>query len=227
MTAPFGVLFREGRGRRGVRRCAAIRGGGGILWGGAPFRRESVRGRSGFPNRKNGLRRSGAFGRENTLGRSGFIGRVRLLFVSRRVILIFRRAQMTEIRVEAVLRRRPEDRVTAAGQADEKSVNSREGPMFWKMRFGYREARGDRAGEAGQRGDRHADHLLAVQIECAEIQRGPVSDRKPAYMDLQDAGLVVLCDFEEADVPSALFIFIFIYITNTGIHKRYLWSCLF
>ena len=138
MTAPFGVLFREGRGRRGVRRCAAIRGGGGILWGGAPFRRESVRGRSGFPNRKNVLRRSGAFGRENTLGRSSFIGRVRLLFVSRRVILIFRRAQMTEIRVEAVFRRRPEDRVPAAGQADEKSVNSREGPMFWKMRFGYR-----------------------------------------------------------------------------------------
>lgn len=75
MTAPFGVLFREGRGRRGVRRCAAIRGGGGILWGGAPFRRESVRGRSGFPNRKKTLRRSSFIGRENAFGRSSFIGR--------------------------------------------------------------------------------------------------------------------------------------------------------
>ena len=95
------------------------------------------------------------------------------------------------------------------------------------MRFRYREAHGDRAAEAGQRGDRHADHVMAVQIECVEVQSGTISDGDPADMDLQDAGLVVPCDLEEPDVPFALFIFIFIYITNTGIHKVYLWSCLF
>ena len=123
------------------------------------------------------------------------------------------------IHIQVLFGGSPEDSVSAAWKTDQKAVNLRERAMLWKMGFGYGEPHGYGSAEAGQGCDGGADHIPAAEVECAELQGGPVSQWEPADVDLKDAGLIVADDFQKARISFALIIVIFIYITNTGIHS--------